>query len=237
MEKTEKKEELYEGKAKIIYSTNDPELSIMHFKDDATAFDGKKKGTIVEKGVVNNAVSSRIFEFLAEKGIKSHFVEKLSEREMLVKKLEIIPVEVIIRNLVAGSLAKRLGVEEGTELKETVLELCYKSDELGDPFINGYVVRAMGFATAEELKIMTDTAMEINGHLTKFFDERGILLVDYKLEFGRHKGEVLLGDEITPDGCRLWDKKTREKLDKDRFRRDLGNVEESYREVMKKVLA
>ncbi|MCK5235466.1 MAG: phosphoribosylaminoimidazolesuccinocarboxamide synthase [Deltaproteobacteria bacterium] len=230
------KDQLYEGKAKVIFSTDDPELSVMYFKDDATAFDGKKKGTIQNKGVMNNIVSSRIFEMLAEKGVKSHYVEKLSEREMVVKKLEIIPVEVIIRNLTAGSLSKRLGIEEGLELKETIIEFCYKSDPLGDPFINEYVARAMGYATKEEMEFMTEVAFKVNDILKEFFDERGIILVDYKLEFGRHNGEVLLGDEITPDGCRLWDKKTREKLDKDRFRRDLGGVEEAYKEVMDKVL-
>ena len=232
-----KLDKLYEGKAKVIYSTSDPGLSIMYFKDDATAFDGKKKGTIIDKGVVNNRVSSAIFKFLADNGVKSHFVEELSEREMLVTKVEIIPVEVIIRNVIAGSLAKRLGVEEGTMPGETIIEFCYKSDPLGDPFINESVARAMGYATGDELKVMTSVAFKVNDLLSKFFDERGILLVDYKLEFGRDAdGNVLLADEITPDGCRLWDKKTRKKLDKDRFRRDLGGVEEAYEEVLNKVL-
>lgn len=232
----EKKEQIYEGKAKIIYSTDDPDLHIMYFKDDATAFDGAKKGTIEEKGIINNSVSTRIFEFLEANGIKTHFVEKLSEREMLVKNMDIIMVEVIPRNVVAGSLAKKMGIEEGVELKSPILELCYKDDALHDPMINDDYVIAFGFATKEELAHMKETAMKVNSLLSAFFDERGIILVDFKLEFGRHKGEVLLADEITPDGCRLWDKVTKEKLDKDRFRRDLGNIEESYKTVLDKVM-
>ncbi len=232
----EKKDKLYEGKAKIIYSTDDPDLHIMYFKDDATAFDGAKKGTIVDKGIINNSVSTRIFEFLEANGIKTHMVEKLSEREMLVKNMDIIMVEVIPRNIVAGSLAKKMGIEEGTELKSPILELCYKDDDLHDPMINDDYVEAFGFATKEELAHMKETAMKVNSLLIDFFDERGIILVDFKLEFGRHKGEVLLADEITPDGCRLWDKVTKEKLDKDRFRRDLGNIEDSYKKVLDKVM-
>ena len=229
-------EQLYEGKAKILYSTDNPDLLIQYFKDDATAFNAEKKGTIKDKGIINNKVSSRIFKYLEDKGVKTHFVERLSDREMLAKKVEIIPVEVLIRNVAAGSLSKRLGVEEGTPLKSTVLEFCYKSDPLGDPFINEYVIRAFGYATDEEMEKIKNTALKVNDILSKFFDERGIILVDFKLEFGRHKGEVLLADEITPDGCRLWDKKTHEKLDKDRFRRDLGKIEEAYKEVLRKVL-
>lgn len=229
-------EQLYEGKAKILYSTDNPDLIVQYFKDDATAFNAEKKGTIKDKGIINNKVSSRIFEYLEDKGVKTHFVERLSDREMLAKKVEIIPVEVLIRNVAAGSLSKRLGVEEGTPLKSTVLEFCYKSDPLGDPFINEYVIRAFGYATDEEMEKIKNTALKVNDILSKFFDERGIILVDFKLEFGRHKGEVLLADEITPDGCRLWDKKTHEKLDKDRFRRDLGKIEEAYKEVLRKVL-
>ncbi len=232
----EKIEKLYEGKAKVLYSTSDPDLLVQYFKDEATAFDGKKKGTIEHKGILNNKISTRIFQYLDEKGIKSHFVEMQSEREMLVKKLRIIPIEVVVRNVAAGSLSKRLGVEEGTPLKETVLELYYKSDPLGDPMINHYHVRAFGLATEDELAEMEATALKVNGILCEFFDERGIMLVDYKLEFGVHKGAVLLGDEITPDGCRLWDKETHEKMDKDRFRRDLGKVEEAYQEVLRKVM-
>ncbi len=231
-----KKEKLYEGKAKVLYTTDDPDLLIQYFKDDATAFNAEKKGTIKEKGVINNAVSTRLFEYLEGHGIKTHFVKKLSDREMLVKKLDIIMVEAIIRNTTAGSLAKRMGVEEGTELRESILEFCYKSDELGDPFINGYIIRAFGLATDAEIVEIERASHEVNKHLSRFFDERGIRLVDFKLEFGRHKGEVILGDEITPDGCRLWEKSTGEKLDKDRFRRDLGKVEEAYAEVLKKVM-
>lgn len=233
----EKGEQLYEGKAKIIYKTNDPDHYIMYFKDDATAFNAEKKGTIVDKGIVNNKVSERIFQFLAENGVESHFVERISDREMVVKNIEIIMVEVIIRNVVAGSMAKRMGVEEGTELKETILEYCYKSDELGDPFINASVARAFGLATAEELDEIEVIAYKVNDLMSKFFDERGIRLVDFKLEFGRHKGKIYLADEITPDGCRLWEKETGEKLDKDRFRRDLGKIEEAYQEVLKKVMS
>ena len=229
-------EQLYEGKAKILYSTDNPDLLIQYFKDDATAFNAEKKGTIKDKGIINNKVSSRIFKYLEDKGVKTHFVERMSEREMLAKKVEIIPVEVLVRNVAAGSLSKRLGVEEGTPLKSTILEFCYKSDPLGDPFINEYIIRAFSFATDEETEKIKKTALKVNDILSKFFDERGIMLVDFKLEFGRHKGEVLLADEITPDGCRLWDKKTHEKLDKDRFRRDLGRIEEAYEEVLRKVM-
>lgn len=229
-------EKLYEGKAKILYSTGDPDILVQYFKDEATAFDGKKKGIIPEKGILNNKISSRIFKYLAQKGIKTHFVEMLSEREMAVKKLRIIPIEVIVRNVCAGSLAKRMGVEEGTPLKETVLEFCYKSDPLGDPMINEYHIRAFGLAERAELRQIEEQALKINKILSEFFDERGIMLIDFKLEFGVHKGVVLLGDEITPDGCRLWDKRTHEKMDKDRFRRDLGKVEDAYQEVLRKVM-
>lgn len=229
-------EKLYEGKAKILYSTDDPDILVQYFKDEATAFDGKKKGIIPEKGILNNKISSRIFKYLAQKGIKTHFVEMLSEREMAVKKLRIIPIEVIVRNVCAGSLSKRMGVEEGTPLKETVLEFCYKSDPLGDPMINEYHIRAFGLAERAELRQIEEQAIKINKILSEFFDERGIMLIDFKLEFGVHKGVVLLGDEITPDGCRLWDKHTHEKMDKDRFRRDLGKVEDAYQEVLRKVM-
>ena len=233
----EKIEKIYEGKAKTLYTTSDPDLLVQHFKDEATAFDGKKKGTIENKGVLNNKISTRIFEYLESKGVKTHFVEMQSDREMLIKKLRIIPVEVVVRNIVAGSLSKRLGIEEGTVLKEPVLELFYKNDPLGDPMINRCHATVFGFATAGELDQMEAAALKVNRILSEFFDERGIILVDYKLEFGVHKGEVLLGDEITPDGCRLWDKQTHEKMDKDRFRRDLGKVEEAYQEVLKKVMS
>lgn len=232
----EKREKLYEGKAKVLYSTDDKDLLIQYFKDEATAFDGKKKGVIEEKGTLNNKISSAIFKMLESNSVKTHFVEQLNDREMLVKRLRIIPVEVVVRNLIAGSLSKRLGIEEGTALSEPIVEFFYKSDPLGDPMINEYHARAFGWATDAELKEMSGAALRINEILSRFFDERGIILVDFKLEFGEHKGEVLLGDEITPDGCRLWDKKTREKLDKDRFRRDLGKVGEAYQEVLRKVM-
>ncbi|HBG47298.1 MAG TPA: phosphoribosylaminoimidazolesuccinocarboxamide synthase [Deltaproteobacteria bacterium] len=231
----EKRDKIYEGKAKVLYTTDNPDLLIQYFKDEATAFDGKKKGIIEKKGIFNNKISSAIFRLIESNGIKTHFVDQPSDREMVVKKLRIIPVEVVVRNLVAGSLAKRLGMEEGAPLKEPIVEFFYKSDPLGDPMINEYHARAFGFATDKELKRMSELALRINEILSEFFDKRGIILVDFKLEFGEHNGEVLLGDEITPDGCRLWDKVTREKMDKDRFRRDLGKVEEAYQEVLRKV--
>ncbi|OGP13304.1 MAG: phosphoribosylaminoimidazolesuccinocarboxamide synthase [Deltaproteobacteria bacterium GWA2_54_12] len=232
----EKREKIYEGKAKQLFTTDNPDLLVQYFKDEATAFDGKKKGIIEHKGILNNKISSRIFKMLEEKGIKTHFVDTLSDREMLVKRLRIIPVEVVIRNIAAGSLCKRLGLEEGLELKEPTLEFFLKNDPLGDPMINEYHARVFGWATDAELNQMKETAFKINKILSEFFSVRGIILVDFKLEFGEHKGEVLLGDEITPDGCRLWDKATREKMDKDRFRRDLGKVEEAYQEVLRKVM-
>lgn len=232
----EKLEKIYEGKAKVLYTTENPDLLIQYFKDEATAFDGKKKGIIQQKGILNNKISSRIFRYLEEKGIKTHFVDMPSEREMVVKKLKIIPIEVVVRNIAAGSLSKRMGVDEGTPLKETILEFYYKSDPLGDPMINEYHISAFGLAEKAELRQLEDAALKVNKYLSEFFDQRGIILVDFKLEFGTHKGQVLLGDEITPDGCRLWDKATREKMDKDRFRRDLGKVEEAYQEVLRKVM-
>jgi len=229
-------EKLYEGKAKVLYSTDNPDLLVQYFKDEATAFDGKKKGIIQEKGILNNKISSRIFRYLESKGVKTHFVDSPSDREMVVKKLRIIPIEVVVRNIAAGSLAKRMGVDEGTPLKNTIIEFYYKSDPLGDPMINEYHIKAFGLAEKKELEEMEAAALKVNKYLSEFFDERGIILVDFKLEFGVHRGEILLGDEITPDGCRLWDKETREKMDKDRFRRDLGKVEEAYQEVLKKVM-
>ena len=228
----EKLEKLYEGKAKILYKTSDPDLFIQYFKDDASAFDGKKKGTIVDKGVMNNHMSSRIFEYLEENGVKTHFVKNLNDREMLVKNLDIIPVEVVLRNVAAGSLCKRLGIEEGRVFEEQpILEFFYKSDPLGDPMINECHVDIFGWATKEEVEILKSEGLKINKLMVKFFKERKIRLVDFKLEFGRHKGEVFLGDEISPDGCRLWDWETNEKMDKDRFRFNLGSVEEKYQEV------
>ena len=217
--------------AKIIYTTSDPDLVIQYFKDDASAFDGKKKGTIVDKGVMNNHISSRIFQFLENEGVKTHFVKTLNDREMLVKKLDIIPVEVVLRNIAAGSLCKRLGIDEGMVLDKPILEFFYKSDPLGDPMINECHVDVFGWATKQEVEILKSEGLKINDLMVQFFKERNIRLVDFKLEFGRHKGGVLLGDEISPDGCRLWHWETNEKMDKDRFRFNLGSVEEKYQEV------
>ena len=227
----ERLEKIYEGKAKIIYTTSNPDLVIQYFKDDASAFDGKKKGTIVDKGVMNNHISSRIFQFLENEGVKTHFVETLNDREMLVKKLDIIPVEVVLRNIAAGSLCKRLGIDEGMVLDKPILEFFYKSDPLGDPMINECHVDVFGWATKQEVEILKSEGFKINNLMMQFFKERNIRLVDFKLEFGRHKGGVLLGDEISPDGCRLWHWETNEKMDKDRFRFNLGSVEEKYQEV------
>lgn len=226
---------LYEGKAKILYATDDPDLVIQYFKDDATAFNAQKKGTIVDKGVMNNALSTTIFQYLEKGGIKTHFVQKLSDREMLAKKVSIIPVEVVVRNVLAGSLAKKLGMEEGTELKHPVLEFYYKDDALGDPMVNADHVLAFGWATKRELDVVGDYALKADVLLIELFARHGIRLVDFKLEFGRHKGEVILADEFSPDTSRLWDATTGEKMDKDRFRRDLGRVEESYREVVRRI--
>ena len=227
----QKLQKIYEGKAKIIYSTEDPDLLIQYFKDDATAFNGVKKGTIVDKGVVNNHVSSRIFKHLETKGVETHFVKELNDREMLIKKLEIIPIEVVLRNVVAGSLAKRMGKKEGETLPQTILEFYYKDDALGDPMINDYHALTFGLATPDELEALKTLGFGINRILCEFFKERKIRLIDFKLEFGRHKGKIMLGDEISPDGCRMWHWDTNEKMDKDRFRFNLGNVEEKYQEV------
>ncbi|MEK7854360.1 MAG: phosphoribosylaminoimidazolesuccinocarboxamide synthase [candidate division NC10 bacterium] len=231
----ERRARIYEGKAKILYETDDPDLLIQYFKDDATAFNAAKRGTIVGKGVMNNRISATLLAHVAEHGVPTHFVKVLSDREMLVKRLQIIKIEVVVRNIVAGSLAKRLGLPEGQALAEPVLEFFYKDDALGDPMINDYHIRMLRLASGAEMEAIVDGAFRVNELLTEYFDRRGILLVDFKLEFGRHKGEILLGDEITPDGCRLWDKATHEKMDKDRFRRDLGGVEEAYAEVLRRV--
>ena len=232
----EKREKLYEGKAKIIHATDDKDLIIQYFKDEATAFDGKKKGLIESKGIVNNKISEVLFKYLEENGIPTHFVKRLSDREMLNKKLDIILVEVVSRNIIAGSLSKRLGRDEGERLKKPIIEYYYKDDALGDPMINMDHIRVLGLATDDEVAQMRGYANRINALLTKFFSDRNIDLVDFKIEFGRHKGEILLGDEICPDTCRLWDKTTHEKMDKDRFRRDMGKVEDAYAEVLKRVL-
>jgi len=226
-----RQEKLYEGKAKIIYATDDPDRVIQYFKDDATAFDGVKKGTIVDKGVINNQVSTKIFQYLEDNGVATHYVERLNDREMLVKKLEIIPVEVVFRNVAAGSLCKRLGIKEAKLLDPPIQEFFLKDDDLHDPMINESHIKTFEWATEKEVEFLKSTGLKVNQLLGEFFKVRGIRLVDFKLEFGRHKGEVLLGDEISPDGCRLWDWETGEKMDKDRFRFDLGSVEEKYQEV------
>ncbi|MCI1955890.1 MAG: phosphoribosylaminoimidazolesuccinocarboxamide synthase [Oscillospiraceae bacterium] len=231
----EKKEQIYEGKAKKVFATDDKDYCIVDYKDDATAFNGQKKGTIAGKGVVNNKMSNYLFQLLEKKGIPTHFVKQLSDRETLVKKVEIVPLEVIVRNKAAGSLAKRLGLPEGTPMKTPVLEFCYKSDELGDPMVNEYHILAAGFATKEEVDEISRMALRINELLCEFFLSVNIELIDFKLEFGRCHGKIILADEISPDTCRFWDVHTHEKLDKDRFRRDLGGVEEAYQEVMKRI--
>lgn len=230
-----RKELLYEGKAKKIYRTEDPDLLLVEFKDVATAFDGLKKETLESKGILNNRISAIFFEFLEKKGIPTHYVKILSEREMLVKNLEIIPVEVIVRNIVAGSLSKRIGLEEGTILKSAVLEFNLKNDELHDPMLNHYHIYALDLAAPEEMARIEELAFEINSLLKDYLQRKNIILVDFKLEFGRHKGEILLGDEISPDTCRFWDAVSHEKMDKDRFRRDLGGVTEAYREVLRRL--
>ncbi|MEZ4357696.1 MAG: phosphoribosylaminoimidazolesuccinocarboxamide synthase [Eubacteriales bacterium] len=231
-----KLEQIYEGKAKKVFKTDDEGLFIVDYKDDATAFNGVKKGTIVGKGVINNKVSNHLFKLLEKNGIPTHYVEELSDRETLVKKVEIVPVEVIVRNIAAGSLAQRIGYPEGTKLKSTVLEYCYKSDELGDPMINDYHIAAMGIATKEEMDTIAKYSLKVNEVLSKYLDDLGIELIDFKLEFGRNNGKIILADEISPDTCRFWDKKTGEKLDKDRFRRDLGKVEEAYQEILHRLM-
>ncbi len=230
-----KKEMIYEGKAKKVYKTEKEDKYIVEYKDDATAFNGKKKGTIVGKGVVNNKMSAAMFMLLEEKGIPTHMIELINDRESLVKAVEILPIEVIVRNVAAGSLAKRLGLEEGTEMDKTVLEFCYKNDDLGDPMINDYHIAALNLASEDQLKEVKKYAFKVNEVLSNYFKEKGIRLIDLKLEFGLYKSKVILADEISPDTCRLWDTESNKKLDKDRFRRDLGNVEETYQEVLKRI--
>jgi len=226
------KQPIYEGKAKRVYKTDVEGELLVYFKDDATAFNGEKKGTIESKGVLNNKISTFFFNLLSEHGVPHHFVRMVSEREMLVKSLEILPVEVVVRNIAAGSLAKRIGWEEGRKLPQTVVEMYYKNDDLGDPLINNFHIKMMGLATEAQVKTMEDYALKINEILSAYLKGKNLELIDFKLEFGLHKGEVLLGDEISPDTCRFWDSVTGEKMDKDRFRRDLGNVEEAYKEVL-----
>jgi len=233
----EKREMLYEGKAKRVFTTDDSNLFIVQYKDDATAFNGVKKGSIENKGAMNNQISNRLMKMLENKGVTTHYVDELSERETVVKKVTIVPLEVIVRNIVAGSLAKRIGLPEGTPLESTVLEYCYKDDALGDPMINEYHIQALGLVAKDELNTIADMALKINDLLRDFFKDINIDLIDFKLEFGKTvDGQIILADEISPDTCRFWDTVTKEKLDKDRFRRDLGNVEGAYQEVLKRVM-
>ena len=231
-----KKEQLYEGKAKKVFATDKDDVVLVSYKDDATAFNGLKKGTIQGKGIVNNICSNHLFKMLEEKGIETHYIEEISDTDTLVKKVAIVPIEVIVRNIAAGSLSKRLGIEEGTVLPSTVLEFCYKNDDLGDPMINDYHALAMNLATAEELEIIKKTSFAVNDALRAYLKDINIDLIDFKLEFGRYKGRIILADEISPDTCRFWDTVTREKLDKDRFRRDLGGVEDAYQEVLSRLM-
>lgn len=229
--------QLYEGKAKKVYATDEPGLVIVSYKDDATAFNGQKKGTIIGKGVVNNKVTNHLMQLLEAQGVPTHFVEQLSDRETVVKKVSIVPLEVIIRNISAGSFAKRYGVEEGIVFDAPTIEFSYKNDDLGDPLINSYHALALGLATAEELETIKTMSFRINDVLKAFFRSVDVDLVDFKLEFGRlADGSIVLADEISPDTCRFWDCTTHEKLDKDRFRRDLGNVEGAYAEMMRRIL-
>jgi phosphoribosylaminoimidazole-succinocarboxamide synthase len=232
----QKKERLYEGKAKIVWTTTDPDLLIQEFKDDATAFDGVKRGTISGKGEINCRMSAHLFTKLSDAGIPNHFVEQRSPREMLIRRLKIFPVEVVMRNIAAGSLAKRLGLEEGVPMSKPVLELYYKRDDLHDPMINEFHIAALNLMEKPDLVLVKRYAIKINSLLSRWMRRIKIRLIDFKLEFGSHHGTVLLGDEISPDTCRFWDSRTNEKLDKDRFRRDLGNVEEAYTEMLKRVL-
>ncbi len=231
----EKKELLYEGKAKKVWTTENDDLLIVDYKDDATAFNGLKKGTIAGKGIVNNRMSNYLCRLLEKEGIPTHYVEELSDRETAVKKVEIVPLEVIIRNVAAGSFSKKLGIEEGTALLEPTLEFSYKNDELGDPMINDYYAIAIGAATRKEIDRITELAFRVNDVLKEFFASVGVRLIDFKIEFGRCHGEIILADEISPDTCRFWDLETNEKLDKDRFRRDMGNVEDAYAEMFRRI--
>jgi phosphoribosylaminoimidazole-succinocarboxamide synthase len=229
--------QLYEGKAKKVYETDEPDLLIVSYKDDATAFNGLKKGTILGKGAINNRVTNHLMGLLGEAGIPTHFVEQLNDRETVVKRVTIVPIEVIVRNIAAGSLSKRLGIPEGTKMRKTVLEYSYKNDELGDPMINEYHVFAMGLATEEELRTIAAYSFKVNEVLTDYLKHNNIELIDFKLEFGRlSDGTIVLADEISPDTCRFWDSVTNEKLDKDRFRRDMGGVEDAYNEVLRRLL-
>ncbi|MBR6761266.1 MAG: phosphoribosylaminoimidazolesuccinocarboxamide synthase [Oscillospiraceae bacterium] len=231
-----KGEQLYEGKAKRVFATNDPDLVIVDYKDDATAFNGEKKGTISGKGVINNRMTNFMFKLLEQAGVPTHLVEEISDRETIVKKVSIVPLEVIVRNVAAGSFSKKLGIAEGTPLKQPTLEFSYKNDDLGDPFINDYYALGLGLATKEEIETITRYAFMVNDFMVNFFKKMNIDLIDFKIEFGRFHGEIILADEISPDTCRFWDSTTHEKLDKDRFRRDMGGVEEAYQEIMKRLM-
>ena len=226
---------LYEGKAKKVFATDQPDQVVQYFKDDATAFNAQKRGTIVEKGIINNMVSERLFLLLEQGGVPTHFVERLSDRELLTKKVTIVPVEVVVRNVVAGSLAKRLGLKEGDPIEPAIVEWYYKNDALGDPLIADEHIRLMKLATPEHMTEIKKLALKVNSLLQPFFRERQMILVDFKLEFGLHKDRLILADEISPDTCRFWDLTTKESMDKDRFRKDLGKIEEAYREVLKRV--
>lgn len=232
----EKSELIYEGKAKKVFLTNNSQSVLIYYKDDATAFNAQKRGTVLDKGVINNEITSLIFEYLSNNNIKTHFIERVSDREQICKKVTIFPIEVIIRNLIAGSTARLLGLEEGTKLNCPIIEFCYKRDDLGDPLINDFHIMALGLATEKELSEIKEITFKINTLLTEFFENKNLILVDFKIEFGRDSsGNVLLADEISPDTCRLWDSKTLKKLDKDRFRRDLGDVREAYIEILNRI--
>lgn len=237
MENLIKAMQLYEGKAKKVYSTSNPEFVIVDYKDDATAFNGEKKGTILNKGIINNRVTNHMMRLLEKEGVKTHYVEEISDRETIVKKVSIIPLEVIVRNIIAGSLSKRLGQSEGTKLNSTVLEFCYKDDDLGDPIVNNYHILAMGWATQEEIDLIAKYAFVINDFMAGYLKDLNIELIDFKLEFGKTTdGTIVLADEISPDTCRFWDTVSGEKLDKDRFRRNMGGEEDAYNEIMKRLL-
>jgi len=232
-----KLEQIHEGKAKKVYATDDPTLVLVDYKDDATAQNGLKKGTIIGKGAVNNRVTNHLMQLLEKRGIPTHYVREISDRETLVKRVTIVPLEVIVRNIAAGSLAKRLGLAEGTRMSKTVLEFCYKDDALGDPMVNDYHIAAMEWATQEELALISAYSLKVNDVLTAYLAEFNVELIDFKLEFGKTPdGTIVLADEISPDTCRFWDSVTHEKLDKDRFRRDMGGAEDAYNEILKRLL-
>lgn len=231
----EKRERIYEGKAKIVYNTDDPDLIIQYFKDDTTAFNAAKRGTVINKGIINNKISTKVFEFLSLQGIPTHYKQRLSDREMLVKRAQIVPIEVIVRNKAAGSLCRILGLEEGMELTSPVLEFCYKKDDLNDPLINEYHIRALNLASEKEVETIKRYTIKINELMGRFFANSNLELIDFKLEFGRYKGQIILADEISPDTCRLWEIGTGKKFDKDRFRHDMGDIEEAYQEVLSRV--